>query len=137
RPGNGCKNGSSTSWVTRAGVIYRNSLTRLLTSWRIQEWKELAMKTNANRNYAKLVLVILAVWLGTAIAASRLLVFHAGSTYAFQPPVPLGLAVTLPILAFVLWYATSPGFRGERENSGQNSINIENYKRHASDAPCL
>src|SRR5207245_1405115 len=27
--------------------------------------------------------------------------------------------------------------RGERENSGQNSINIENYKRHASDAPCL
>ena len=69
------------------------------------------MKNNANRNYAKLVLAILAVWLGTAIAASRLLVFHAGSTYAFQPPVPLGLAVTLPILAFVLWYATSPGFR--------------------------
>src|SRR5437870_8349292 len=58
------------------------------------------MKTNANRNYAKLVLAILAVWLGTAIAASRLLVFHAGSTYAFQPPVPLGLAVTLPILGF-------------------------------------
>src|SRR5437879_8026284 len=69
------------------------------------------MKNNANRNYAKLVLAILAVWLGIAIAASRLLVFHAGSTYAFQPPVPLGLAVTLPILVFVLWYATSPGFR--------------------------
>ena len=69
------------------------------------------MKNNANRNYAKLVLAILAVWLGIAIAASRLLVFHAGTTYAFQPPVPLGLAVTLPILVFVLWYATSPGFR--------------------------
>jgi hypothetical protein len=69
------------------------------------------MKTNANRNYAKLVLAILAAWLGTAIAASTLLVFHAGSRYAFHPPVPLGLAVTLPILIFVLWYATSPGFR--------------------------
>jgi len=56
------------------------------------------MKTNTNRNYAKLVLTILAAWLGTAIAASTLLVFHAGSTYAFHPPVPLGLAVTLPIL---------------------------------------
>ena len=69
------------------------------------------MKTNANRNYAKLVLAIVAVWLGTAIAASRLQVFHARSAYAFQPPVPLGLAVTLPILAFVLWYAPSPSFR--------------------------
>jgi len=69
------------------------------------------MKTNTNRNYAKLVLTILAAWLGTAIAASTLLVFHAGSRYAFHPPVPLGLAVTLPILIFVLWYATSPGFR--------------------------
>jgi hypothetical protein len=69
------------------------------------------MKTNANRTYAKLVLAILAVWLGTAIAASRLLVFHAGSKYAFQPPIPLGLAVMLPMLAFVLWYAASPGFR--------------------------
>src|SRR5437660_3497070 len=77
----------------------------------MQKWKALEMKNNANRNYAQLVLAILAVWLGIAIAASRLLVFHAGSTYAFQPPVPLGLAVTLPILVFVLWYATSPGFR--------------------------
>src|SRR5207247_4914739 len=86
-------------------------MARLITSWPIQKWKELERKNNANRNYAKLVLAILAVWLGTAIAASRLLVFHAGSTYAFQPPVPLGLAVTLPILVFVLWYATSSGFR--------------------------
>src|SRR6266496_3429760 len=99
-------------WIAvRAGVTYENSLARLFTSWPIQKWKELEMKNNANRNYAKLVLAILAVWLGIAIAASRLLVFHAGSTYAFQPPVPLGLAVTLPILVFVLWYATSPGFR--------------------------
>jgi hypothetical protein len=57
------------------------------------------------------VLTILAAWLGTAIAASTLLVFHAESRYAFHPPIPLGLAVTLPILIFVLWYAVSPGFR--------------------------
>ena len=69
------------------------------------------MTTNANRNYARLVLAILAAWLGTAIAASRLLVFHAGSPYAFDPPVPLGIMVTLPILAFVIWYAASSGFR--------------------------
>ena len=69
------------------------------------------MTTNANRSYTKLVLAILAAWLGTAIAASRLLVFHAGSKYAFHPPVPLGLMVALPILAFVIWYAASSGFR--------------------------
>src|SRR2546425_13043496 len=27
--------------------------------------------------------------------------------------------------------------RGERENSGQNSINIEKYKRHAAEEPWL
>src|SRR5919108_1978422 len=95
----------------RAGAIYRNSPARSLTSWRIQERKELAMTTKANRSYTKLVLAILAAWLGTAIAASRLLVFHAGSKYAFDPPVPLGIMVTVPILAFVIWYAASPGFR--------------------------
>jgi hypothetical protein len=69
------------------------------------------MTTSANRSYTKLVLAILAASLGTAIAASRLLVFHAGSKYAFQPPVPLGLAVTLPILIFIIWYVASPSFR--------------------------
>jgi hypothetical protein len=69
------------------------------------------MTTSAKRNHARLVLTILAAWLGTVIAASTLLVFHAGSRYAFHPPIPLGLAGTLPILIFVLWYAVSPGFR--------------------------
>lgn len=69
------------------------------------------MSNNANREYGTILLAIIVGWFAIAIAASALLVFHAGSKYAFHPPLPLGIAVTLPIALFVVWFATSDRFR--------------------------
>jgi hypothetical protein len=57
------------------------------------------METNANRNYARLLLAILAMWLGTAIAASRLLIFHAGFCWQLLGMLDLVTAVTLGLLS--------------------------------------
>ncbi len=63
-------------------------------------------------HYAKLAGAVLAAWLVLAIAASGLGVLHAGSRFAFHPPLGLGLFVASPLLLFAGWYAFSPGFRG-------------------------
>jgi len=68
------------------------------------------MLTN-NAKYGRLTAVLLIVWLAISITASTLSIFHAGSKYAVFPPIPLGLAVLLPIAFFLLWFAVSRRFR--------------------------
>lgn len=66
---------------------------------------------NANARYRGLTALLLIVWFGISITASKLLIFHAGSKYAMTLPIPLGLAVLLPIAVFLLWFAVSRRFR--------------------------
>jgi hypothetical protein len=64
-----------------------------------------------NAKYGRLTAALLIVWLGISITASKLSLFHAGSKYAVFPPIPLGLAVLLPIAFFLLWFTVSRRFR--------------------------
>src|SRR2546425_8648762 len=64
-----------------------------------------------NPRYGRLTALLLAAWLAGSITASAVLIFHAGSKYAIAPPVPLGLAVILPIALFLLCFTASHGFR--------------------------
>lgn len=65
----------------------------------------------STRNYAPIVGVIFAVWLVASITASALGVFASESSHAFHPPLPLGVAVLLPIAVFLSWAGVSHGFR--------------------------
>lgn len=63
-------------------------------------------------NYGRLIALLVAAWLAFSFTASKLLIFHAGSPNAVVPqPLPLGLAVVVPIFFFCLWFAASRGFR--------------------------
>lgn len=64
-----------------------------------------------NAKYGRLTAVLLIFWLAISITTGKLLIFHAGSKYAVHPPIPLGLAVLLPITLFLLWFTLSRGFR--------------------------
>ena len=64
-----------------------------------------------NAKYGRLTSVLLIVWLAISITASKLSIFQAGSKYAVSPPIPLGLAVLLPIVFFLLWFTISRRFR--------------------------
>src|SRR5271154_5831809 len=69
------------------------------------------MSNTENAKYGRLTALLVAAWLASSITASKLLIFHAGSKYAVAPPAPLGLAVLVPIVLFVLWFAASRSFR--------------------------
>jgi hypothetical protein len=58
--------------------------------------------------YRKLTLVLLAAWFVFALTASAL---HLYVTSASQPPLPVLLAVVVPVAAFLVWMGSSPGFR--------------------------
>ena len=51
---------------------------------------------------------LIALWFIFALTASATHVFKAATD---APPLPLGLGAILPILAFVVWFAASAGFR--------------------------
>ncbi len=58
--------------------------------------------------YAKLSAVLLAAWLAFALASSAMhLYVNAPNT----PPIAFGLAILTPIVLFLVWFASSPGFR--------------------------
>ena len=59
-----------------------------------------------NASYGRVTAGLIAVWFVFALSASALHVFKTDLL-----PVALGLAVTIPIVAFVLWFATSAAFR--------------------------
>jgi hypothetical protein len=58
--------------------------------------------------YAKLSAGLLAAWLAFALSSSALhLYMNAPNT----PPIALGLAVLMPVVLFLVWFASSTGFR--------------------------
>jgi len=59
-----------------------------------------------NPIYRRVTACLIAVWFVFALSASALHVFKTNLL-----PVALGLAVTIPIVAFLLWFATSAAFR--------------------------
>jgi len=61
-----------------------------------------------NAKYAKLTTGLIFVWFFVSLAASAL---HLFRTSPGQPPLPVGLAVLIPIGIFVVWSATSQPFR--------------------------
>src|SRR5712691_6017223 len=69
------------------------------------------MKNINDEKYGRLTVLLLIAWLALSITASAWSLFHAGSKHAAHPPLPLGLAVIMPVLLFALWFAASPEFR--------------------------
>jgi hypothetical protein len=61
-----------------------------------------------NASYGKLTASLIAAWFVFALSASALHVFQTDPSL---PPLPLGLAALTPIVGFLLWFATSAGFR--------------------------
>jgi len=61
-----------------------------------------------NAKYGKLTAGLLGVWFIVSLSLSAL---HLLRTGAGQPPLPLLLSATVPIALFLLWFATSEGFR--------------------------
>jgi hypothetical protein len=59
-------------------------------------------------NYAKLTIRLIAAWFIAVLAASALHVFRTDPS---RPPLALGLAALLPIVAFSLWFGSSEPFR--------------------------
>ena len=58
--------------------------------------------------YAKLSAGLLAAWLVFSLFSSAL---HLYVTAPNAPPLAFGLAVVAPIVLFLVWFASSPGFR--------------------------
>ena len=58
--------------------------------------------------HAKLSAGLLAAWLVFALSSSALHLYEAAPN---TPPIALGLAVVMPVVLFLLWFASSPGFR--------------------------
>jgi hypothetical protein len=61
-----------------------------------------------NASYGKFTGGLIAAWFIFALAASAL---HIFKTDPNLPPLALGLAVAIPLVVFLFWYATSAGFR--------------------------
>src|SRR5216683_4080094 len=61
-----------------------------------------------NAGYGRLTGVLIAAWFIFALSASAL---HLFKTDPDVPPLALGLAVLIPLVVFLLWFATSVGFR--------------------------
>ena len=61
-----------------------------------------------NAKYAMLTAGLIFVWFLFSLTASALQLFNASPG---QPPLPVGLAVLIPIVIFLVWSATSQPFR--------------------------
>ncbi len=61
-----------------------------------------------NASYGRLTGGLIAAWFIFALSASGL---HLFKTDPDVPPLALGLAVLIPLVVFLLWFATSVGFR--------------------------
>lgn len=61
-----------------------------------------------NAKYAKLTTGLIFVWFLFSLTASAL---HLFRTSPGQPPLPVGLAVLIPLVIFVVWSITSQSFR--------------------------
>jgi len=61
-----------------------------------------------NASYGRLTAGLIAAWFVVAVSTSAL---HLFKTDPNLPPVALGLAVLIPVVGFLVWFATSVGFR--------------------------
>ena len=61
-----------------------------------------------NANYGRLTGGLIAAWFIFALSASAL---HLFKTDPDVPPLAMGLAVLVPLVVFLVWFATSAGFR--------------------------
>jgi hypothetical protein len=59
-------------------------------------------------SYAKLTSGLIGAWFALILTLSALHVFKVRPS---QPPLPFGIAALTPIIAFLVWFAASPGFR--------------------------
>jgi hypothetical protein len=59
-------------------------------------------------NYARITASLIAAWFIAVLAASA---FHVFKTDPSRPPLAVGLAALLPIVAFSSWFASSEPFR--------------------------
>jgi hypothetical protein len=66
-----------------------------------------ALSTRSTLGVRNLTAAILVVWFLLAVAGSLIGIFDSEP----RPPVPLGLAVVIPVALFAIWYLTSVGFR--------------------------
>jgi hypothetical protein len=62
----------------------------------------------ANTKYGKLTAGLIGAWFIISLTISAL---HGFNSDPGRPPLPLGLAVVIPIGLFLLWYAASKSFR--------------------------
>ena len=62
----------------------------------------------AGTSYKALLGTIVALWFAFSLTAS---VLHVFATPPGRPPIPVGLAASLPIVLFLGWFAASPRFR--------------------------
>jgi hypothetical protein len=62
----------------------------------------------SNKDYARLAIVIIAVWFVFSLWASAAHVFKQS---AAAPPIALGISVAVPLFAFWVWFKASAGFR--------------------------
>ncbi len=58
--------------------------------------------------YAKISIGLLVTWFAFSLFSSAL---HLYSNAPNTPPIALGIAVVTPIAIFLIWFASSPGFR--------------------------
>ena len=61
-----------------------------------------------NATYGKLTAGLIGAWFLASLTTSAL---HGFDTAPGRPPLPVGLAVVIPIALFLLWFAASKSFR--------------------------
>ncbi|MHB1699837.1 MAG: hypothetical protein ACYCSN_06810 [Acidobacteriaceae bacterium] len=57
------------------------------------------------------LLALLSAWFLAALFAAYVGVFGRGSRFSMDVPIPLGLAATVPVAAFAIWFRLSSKFR--------------------------
>jgi hypothetical protein len=61
-----------------------------------------------NANYGRLTVGLITAWFVFVFSAAALRIFETNPNL---PPLALGLAALTPVIAFLLWFGTSAGFR--------------------------
>jgi hypothetical protein len=81
-------------------------------------------------NYARITASLIAAWFIAVLAASA---FHVFKTDPSRPPLAVGLAALLPIVAFSSWFASSEPFR--RRLRARSSD--RNRRRRVRESQCV
>ena len=71
--------------------------------------------------YGKLTAGLIVAWFIVSLTTSALHVFQTDPS---RPPLPLGLAVVIPIGLFLIWFAASKGFRQFVSNLNPRTLTL-------------